>query len=317
MSENSGIEWTDHTFNPWWGCEKVSPGCAHCYAETWAKRFGVGWGQHAERRFFGDRHWADLAKWNRAAERDGVRRKVFVASMGDVCEVLPDDHPDVEKMAEARKLIKYFVQSCPWLIFQFLTKRPENFHLLEIDWEHTPNAWAGVTVENQEQAIRRVPLLMRIPASVRFVSCEPLLESVNLMPWLPSSDGFVASPEGPVHVRDGGAAIDWVIVGGESGRGARTCWTKWIQRIVDQCVLVRVPAFVKQVGSKVVEDCNPPQDSYTLPANHTQAQEEQFVADLGRYLENIRYLETEDSKGGDMHEWPESLRVRQFPVVAS
>ncbi|HEX3965801.1 MAG TPA: DUF5131 family protein, partial [Trebonia sp.] len=142
MSDNSAIEWTTHTFNPWWGCSRVSPGCVHCYADDQAKRYGHDvWRRHGLRRMLSDANWARPLKWNRDAERAGEPAKVFCASMADVFE----DHPDV---AEPRKRLWGLIESTPWLIWQLLTKRPENIAGM-VPWgrDWPPSVWIGASAE--------------------------------------------------------------------------------------------------------------------------------------------------------------------------
>lgn len=117
MGADSKIQWTHHTFNPWWGCARVSPGCEHCYAERDAARWGTKWGVNAERRFFGDKHWAEPLKWNRAAGKARETRRVFCASMADVFE-------DREDLAPHRARLYKLIESTPCLVWQLLTKRP-------------------------------------------------------------------------------------------------------------------------------------------------------------------------------------------------
>ena len=146
MGEKTGIAWTDSTFNPWHGCQRVSPGCELCYAETFDARFGEPhWGPKAPRRFFGDKHWNEPLKWNRAAEASGVRRRVFCASMADVFE----DRPD---LVEHRLRLWKLIEATPHLDWLLLTKRPENIHRMlpkptvDADGNTRPyfsNVWLG------------------------------------------------------------------------------------------------------------------------------------------------------------------------------
>lgn len=232
MGESTAIAWTDHTFNPWWGCTRVSPGCEHCYAETFAKRTGNNvWGKNANRRFFGEKHWNEPHRWNAKAERDGVRRKVFCASMADVFE----DRPE---LAEHRRNLFDTIDNTPWLDWQLLTKRPENVLRLVDGWIVSPdypndwpaNVWIGTTVEDQKRADERIPHLARIPAAVRFLSCEPLLGYVDLLN----------------HVE----AVDWIIVGGESGPNHRPLSLDNARMLQQQAALWDVPFFFKQVGGR-------------------------------------------------------------------
>lgn len=239
MGEGTKIEWADHTFNPWWGCAKVSPGCEHCYAEAWAKRTGHGvWGKNSPRRFFGEKHWAEPLKWNAAAEREGVRKRVFCASMADVFE----DRRDLD---DARLELFSLIDKTPWLDWLLLTKRPENIvPIMEIVshgnfgevWnfkDHLKNVWLGTTAENQAYWDKRVPLLMGIPATIHFVSVEPLL--------------------GPIEPKLIGASWwdpEWVIVGGESGPKARPINPEWVEAMRDYCEFYGIPFFFKQWGGK-------------------------------------------------------------------
>ena len=263
MAKNSKIEWTDHTFNPWWGCEKVSPGCAHCYADTFAKRVGHGgskpklWGPDSERRMFGDKHWAEPLAWNRAAAEAGTRARVFCASMADVFE----DRPELR--APRARLFE-LIRQTPHLDWLLLTKRPENADHLWTEahakatspfyddapvWR--PNVWLGTTVEDQQRANERIPHLLRVPAAVRFLSCEPLLGSVALDPtWLPAHTEPLIFSKRVAREREGwvGNGLGWVIAGGESGPGARPMHPDWARSLRDQCSAARVPFLFKQWG---------------------------------------------------------------------
>lgn len=239
MGKETGIEWTHHTFNPWWGCAKVSDGCKHCYAEAFAKRVGQKvWGEGGDRRTFGEKHWAEPLKWNRDAEKAGERRRVFCASMADVFE----DHPIA---AQERPRLWRLIDDTPWLDWLLLTKRPENFAGM-LPWapRGTPpaNVWLGATAENQEMADKRIPLLLAAPAAVRFLSCEPLLGPITLHPGILGCRGALAETYG-------NPLIHWVIVGGESGHHARPFQLEWAQAIVDQCRAASAAVFVKQLGA--------------------------------------------------------------------
>ena len=226
MGRASSIEWTHHTFNPWWGCTKVSPGCKNCYAETFSHRIGQDiWGRRAARRFFGEQHWREPLKWNTEAARTGVRRRVFCASMADVFE----DRRDV---GATRDRVWQLIAETPWLDWLLLTKRPENF-LRFAPWGNPwpSNVWAGVTAENQLWASRRIPLLLQVPAVVRFISCEPLLGRLQLGDWI-----------------RGKTRIDWVIAGGESGHKARPMNPEWARYLRDECSKAGVAFHFKQWG---------------------------------------------------------------------
>ena len=220
MSDNSAIEWTDATWNPVTGCTKVSPGCAHCYAETITLRFKRG-GPFLPGMTTITTHYDRLAipgKWK-------TPRRIFVNSMSDLFhEYVPFDFVD----EVFRRMIKYNQH-----IYQVLTKRPERM-LEYLNSTQTPcwpgHVWAGVSVENQYWAKKRIPVLIDIPAEVRFLSVEPLLKEVDLSQYL----------------RD----IQWVIVGGESGHRSRPMKEEWVVRIRDDCVEAGVPFFFKQWGGR-------------------------------------------------------------------
>jgi len=277
MGQNTKIEWADHTFNPWWGCAKVSAGCANCYAETFAARFGVGWGAQAERRPASEKSWAEPIRWNKAAEREGKRARVFCSSMADVF--------DEQAPAGARERLWGLIQATPWLDWLLLTKRPENFHLapwLEFPnlrpMEPPANVWLGVSVENQTAAEWRIPVLLRTPAAIRFVSAEPLLGRVDLKNLgtgylkRDALSGMLGGPGGIALTKDHLPSIDWVIAGGESGHGARPMHPEWARALRDQCQAAGVPFFFKQHGewepSAPVyqdEDAEGNQDRITAP----------------------------------------------------
>lgn len=239
MAANSRIEWCDHTFNPWRGCTKVSAGCANCYAETMSKRnprvLGI-WGDSGTRVIASDAMWREPLRWNAAAERDGVRRRVFCASLADVCE-------DRSELFEPRQRLTNLIRATPWLDWLVLTKRPENAALLfdrRVSWPH--NIWFGTSCENRAALLARLPHLWRVPARVRFLSCEPLLESL----------GDIAYEL--LHFAGGGNLIHWVIVGGESGPKARPFNLGWARTILDSCHRAGAACFIKQLGSNAVAD---------------------------------------------------------------
>lgn len=251
--ENSNISWTDDTFNPWIGCTKISDGCKYCYAETLMdKRYGkVKWGPQGIRKRTSDDYWRKPLAWNHKAEREGVRRRVFCASLADVFE----DRPEV---FEWRADLFGLIDATPNLDWLLLTKRPENIkRLWPLGWYDEqftwPNIWIGTSIENQEMANKRIPELLRIPAAVRFLSVEPLLEPVDLsgftMDTIWIDQEFADNdPHFQRIIDEDGWPIHWVIVGGESGPGARSMQPEWVRSIRDQCVAADVPFFFKQWG---------------------------------------------------------------------
>lgn len=249
MGETTAIAWTDHTFNPWMGCTKVSPGCDHCYAEGLGKRTGkVQWGDDAERVVTSDAYWRNPSKWNTVASAERRRHRVFCASMADVFE-------DRDELDQHRYRLFSLIEQTPWLDWQLLTKRPQNvLDMVPTDWwanGFPANVWIGTTVEDQERAEERIPHLLTIPARVLFLSCEPLLGRVelrHLWNWCPEHDtagGFCVQRRHP-----GVRWIDWVIVGGESGPGHRPLDLDHARFIQGQCNEWGVPMFFKQVGGR-------------------------------------------------------------------
>lgn len=316
MSTGSKIEWTDETWNPVVGCTRVSPGCDHCYAVRQSYRLGEmaradrEAGRDPGKKALyegltvlnprGDRHFNGVVRCDGSALGTPLRwrrpRRVFVNSMADLFhEAVP--LPFIVRCFAVMAL-------CPQHTFQILTKRPERMiemgedHIAaavwaaaeELAYQHglprateeswpLPNVWLGTSVEDQAAADGRIPHLLRCPAAVRFLSCEPLLGPVNLAPsW--NHGNF--DPDFDV-------CIDWVIVGGESGSGARPCDLAWIRSIVQQCGAAQVACFVKQLGAAPWED------------NGWGA----------LCAENM--LKLRDHKGGDPDEWPADLRVREWP----
>ena len=245
MAENSKIEWTDHTFNPWTGCTKVSPACDHCYAESWAKRAGKPELWQGERRRTTQSYWQQPIKWNRAAEAAGRRDRVFCASLADVF--------DNQVPERWRDDLWHRIEQTPHLDWLLLTKRPQNIAKMlpgerigTKAWgDGWPNVWLGTTVENQEEAHRRIPHLLAARARVRFLSCEPLLGPLDLTrPW--TGPGSVLAEETRPWLAD----LDWVIAGGESGPGARPMEEAWAESLRDQCRTAGVAFFMKQMSRK-------------------------------------------------------------------
>ena len=261
MADNTGIEWTDATWNPVTGCTKVSPGCDHCYAETFAERWRGTPGHYFEHGFdlrLRPERLTQPLRWKRP-------RRIFVNSMSDLFhDDIPDDY-----------IAKVFaIMSGGNHIYQVLTKRHGRMKALLSDpafrqlvfesrntpywtmpdstWRDwpLPNVWLGVSVEDQKWADIRVPALLDTPAAIRWLSCEPLLGPLELRSHLaghcPEHDfvgGFCTQRYHP-----GVQHIDWVVVGGESGSGARPMHPDWVRTIRDHCVLWHRPFFFKQWG---------------------------------------------------------------------
>jgi len=247
MAEKTGIAWTDATFNPWWGCAKISPGCDNCYAERDAGRYQPGrtlWGVDAERRTFGDSHWNEPLRWERKAVKDGERKRVFCASMADVF--------DKNAPVGQRERLWRLISDTPHLDWLVLTKRIGNAKGMLGGWVTLPNLWLGISVVNQQEADRDIPKLLSIPAGIRFLSCEPLLGPMDIQ-WAVSRNrldiaaGFHArglfSP-GLETLRP----LDWVIVGGESGHKARPMEQEWAYSLMRQCEVSS--AFFMKQGSQ-------------------------------------------------------------------
>jgi protein gp37 len=230
MGKETKIEWTHHTFNPWWGCVKVSAACDNCYAETWAKRLGESvWGPESGRRFFSDAHWREPLKWNAEAKSQGTRQRVFCASMADVFENRKDLIP-------SRVRLLKLIEDTPHLDWLLLTKR---IHLVKKQlpkgYVFPSNVWLGATVENQAAAGKRIKYLLEFQTpAVRFLSCEPLLGPLDLREFLQRGTQ--------------GTRIDWVIAGGESGHGSRPMEPQWPDDLRRQCTAARVPFHFKQWG---------------------------------------------------------------------
>jgi len=223
----SKIEWTDITINPIVGCTKVSPGCQNCYAEKMAKRLKA-MGRPQYQTVVDDRGWTGQTAFHKPAleqiRKAPVGKMIFIGSMGDIFhENVPE-----EWLTDIFREIGHNSKS----VFQILTKRPERmaeiFPRMRYRFPDRLNhIWLGVTTENQEQADKRIPILMQIPAAKKFVSIEPMLGEIDLIPI----------------VRD----LDWVLVGCESGPRRRGCDPEWIDKILDQCRWGWTPCFVKQV----------------------------------------------------------------------
>lgn len=247
MSEITEIAWCDSTFNPWEGCQKVGPGCDHCYAEARNARFAGGgsaapnWGPGAPRRRTSASNWGEPAKWQRRAEafyaEHGRRQRVFCSSLADVF----DNAVPIEWLRDLCSLIE-LTPDLRWLL---LTKRIGNVfeRLIEArshDWlAGRRNVSLGITVVNQTEADRDIPKLLATPARTRFLSIEPMLGPIDVVPY--------------IHC-DVGNAIDWVICGGESGPKARPMHPDWARSLRDQCAAAGVPFLFKQWGEWIGAD---------------------------------------------------------------
>jgi protein gp37 len=327
VADKTGIEWTDASWNPIRGCTRVSEGCRHCYAEVVAARFsgpGQAYEGLARRTSKGEARWTGKIMFVEKHLEDPLRwkepRRIFVNSMSDLFhEGVADEQLD--------RIFAVMALS-PRHTFQVLTKRPERMReyfagdqlaervdaLVEsIAFERTdphnrrtddlravaqdewplPNVWLGVSVENQAAADERIPILVETPAALRFLSCEPLLGPIDFYgagsrgpeEGDPESFSALAGYAGTDPKIPG---IDWVIVGGESGAQARVCDVRWFRDIARQCNAWNVPVFVKQLGRHPVER----------------------TAGVVTWPE----VDLRDSHGGDQAEWPEDLRVREFPT---
>lgn len=284
MSEATGIQWTDSTWNAWWGCQRVGPGCDHCYAEALDKRTGgAHWGAKADRRRTSETNWNEPLRWQKKADAfeaaTGHRRRVFCGSMMDIM----DNAVPLDWSHEAFLRI----EMCDRLDWQLLTKRVGNVE------DRVPNAWKlgswpahvglMITVVTQQEVDRDVPKLVDLKRRFGIpwvgLSVEPLLERVDLREWLVGHEeaGMVGNCVG------WRPPVDWVIVGGESGNGARPFDTSWAEDIVAQAKGGDAQVFVKQMGANV--------------------------------LKNGVACPKTDKKGSNMAEWPAAIRVREMPVA--
>lgn len=246
------IQWSHYTFNPWRGCTKVSPGCANCYAAASSgmnpKVLGI-WGKNGSRPGAAAKYWRDPLTWNAKAAAAGERHRVFCGSLMDIFEG-PETMPASfwPSVQAARARVFDLIKQTPSLDWLLLTKRPENIlGMLPADWgDGYPNVALMTSVENQEQAELRIPLLLAAPAAARGLSLEPLLARVTMRSeWL--YPNFAA--DDPRYYRPGGRGVDWMIVGGESGaRTRRPMDPQWARSLRDQATSAGVAFHFKQWG---------------------------------------------------------------------
>lgn len=233
MGEATKISWTHHTFNPWIGCTKVSPGCDNCYAETLNHRWGNdNWGKGKPRRVTSDANWREPLKWDRFAAKAGQKDYVFC---GSLCDVMDDEAPE-----GARKRLWHLINSTPNLIWQLLTKRPQRYHReLPTMFIHR-NVWLGTSAENQHFYNVRWPSLSNMrfrDGYTTFISYEPALGPLTTLPGC-ADHGWP----------------DWIICGGESGNGRREFKQEWAEQLKAECDLHGVSFFMKQMGARTPEE---------------------------------------------------------------
>ncbi|MBX6315084.1 MAG: DUF5131 family protein [Isosphaeraceae bacterium] len=289
MAKETSIPWAHSTFNPWRGCAKISAGCAHCYAAVLARRhpgvLGV-WGPHGTRVAASESQWAQPRAWDREAARTGVRRRVFCASMADWLEDWRGPMVGAPTMDAVRARLLDLIRETPHLDWLLLTKRPENFASL---------VCRSLIAAADEQTIAWGLLWLggEAPANVWVLAtvesqkvARARLEALMSIPA--RVRGLSVEPLlGPVHLAeacpDWATRLHWVIVGGESGRGRtiRTCDVTWVRSVLSQCQATHMACFVKQLGSRPCCDGQP--------------------------------LRLQHPRGEDPAEWPEDLRVREFP----
>lgn len=261
MGTDTKIEWAHHTFNPWSGCEKVSAGCANCYAAALppGMRRHAEWGKDRPRVVASESYWRQPLAWNRAAAKAGERHRVFCASTADVFEAN-------EELDDDRARLFFLIKVTPHLDWLLLTKRPE----YAVTWwgrqtgqAWPANAWIGTSVEDQAAADERIPHLLKLPARVRFLSMEPLLGAVDVSPWLRRrvvmahetlTDRMVADGWSHPDGQGDHQGLQWVIVGGESGRHARPMHPDWARSLRDQCTAAGVAFFMKQMDAHAGAD---------------------------------------------------------------
>jgi len=313
MGTKTGIEWTDHTFNPWIGCTKVSAGCANCYAKTRDDRHMLGpvshWGPGAPRHVTSAANWREPLSWAKWWRKEGRRGKVFCASQADIFES--------EAPVEARRRLWGLIgETCDALDWQLLTKRPEDIISvmcddgLNLGFFELAHCWIGASTENQAAADKRIPALLDVDAAVHFISAEPLLGPVNL----DSEDAgglHALGCGGGKYCACGTVSLDLVICGGESGPNARPMHPDWARSLRDQCAAADVPFFFKQWGEWAPcengEVTPNPQDWDTPPPTH-----EFHGDDRPRCAQEVVYRIGKKAAGSllDGVEWKEFPAVR-------
>lgn len=272
MGKETGISWTDHTFNPWWGCTRYSPGCDHCYAEELDKHWypvtelvqiggvdveqkrAMHWGPDSPRREMSEKYWGDPVKWNAEAfKKFGRRARVFCGSM---CDLMDKDAP-----AGRRERLWSLVNATPDLLWLFLTKRPENYDLyLPGIFTHF-NAMLMFTAESQKYYD------LRLPHAIKAAQKRGLKTGVSYEPALGALDLRGYSPSGLILSRDLYSYPNWVIVGGETGHGRRPFEQAWAETVREQARALDIPFFMKQFSAKT------PKEAADLVPAHLRIQE--------------------------------------------
>lgn len=282
MAETTRIAWCDSTFNSWIGCTRVGPGCDNCYAEQQdsRKRWGgtTHWGVGKPRHRTSESYWRQPLAWNRKAAASGKPWRVFCASLADVFdnEVPPDWRTDLWTL----------IAATPALTWLLLTKRISN-----VDYPMPSNVWLGATMVNQEEYERDWPKLRARSATKRFISYEPAIGPINFY--------FQQL------VRAESRLPDWVIIGGESGPRARPFDVEWARSTMEQCKAAGVACFLKQFGS-----CPVSQSDGIAPSYLSVHGDEIF---LNRGDRSMDWRRLKHPAGADPSEWPEDLRVREWP----
>jgi protein gp37 len=331
VSETTKIQWTDSTFNPWRGCTKIASGCTNCYADTLAKRnpktLGI-WGPNGTRVLASSAMWKEPVKWNmEVASYDGQHR-VFCASLADVFEEwhgaihshgghklgigedgkLCFEGTRAATLDDVRAKLFHLIDATPYLTWQILTKRPGNILPMWCSHANTDgkppsrlhrnNVHLLYSASNQTDLESGIGDLLKCRNLVPVIglSLEPLVGPITFR-WASWNE---SSPEN--HL-DGLRKLDWVIVGGESGPNARPCNIAWIRDIVRQCKEAGVPCFVKQLGANIIDEREGAEVWMRRGAKEIHA------------INSKVYVKPGDKKGGGWNEWPEDLRVRQFPNV--